>query len=239
MDEDDDDDDDCGPFVVTFRTTCRNGQIVVCPDDEVSSVCSDFMDLDSDDDDDDDDYYEVETIVISSESECQEDTKAGRSQETWGLSNNKEEEVKEEEEMMEEEEVKEEEVLEEVMEEEEIDVAEYASEEFVQTLPLTPHKCTNVDIDICVGKLLAKEYGRQRTIRILDRESILKLQAQSYALEEFSSVSNEVVVTDVPCSEHSIEHIPLSNCCNTKREATHSVSKHMLSFKQPSYPYSR
>lgn len=216
---------------------CRNGQILVCSDDEVSSVCSDFMDLDSDDDDDDDD----ETIVISSESDCEEDTKA-ELRKTWKLSNHQieeggEEEIKEEAGIAGE--LNEVSIAEYASEEciNGVSIAEYASEEFVQTLPL-PHNCTNVDIDICVGMLLAKEYGRQRTIRILDEESILKLQAQSYALEEFSSVSNEVVITgDVPCSEHgSVEHIPLSNCCNVKREATHNVSKHMLSFKQPSCP---
>ena len=237
-DMEDDMEDDCGPLVVTFRTVCRDGQILVCSasEDEVSSVCSDFMDLDSDDDDDDDDDNdkEVETIVISSGSECEEDTKVELRRKTRRLSNQfKKEETKEE--IKEEEDVKEE-LKEEDIKEKEVSIAEYASEEFVQTLPFPPHKCTNVDIDICVGKLLAKEYGRKRTIRILDKESILKLQAQSYALEEFSSVSNEVVI-DAPC-ERPIEHIPLSNCCNTKREVTRNVSKQMLSFKQPSYPYS-
>lgn len=59
-----------------------------------------------------------------------------------------------------------------------VSIAEYASEQFIRTHH--PHKkCTDMDIDRCVGELLATGYGQQNTLSILDKASILELQSVS------------------------------------------------------------
>lgn len=115
-----------------------------------------------------------------------------------------------------------------------VPIAEYASEESVLTLPNPPAFCTNVDIDRCIGRLLVTEYNLRKKVGILDRKSILDLQAKSCALEEFSSVSNEVVVGS-ECSDVE-RHIPLSDSCvdNVRKTDVPKVLGHMLSFQASS-----
>ena len=132
----------------------------------------------------------------------------------------KEEEEKEDEEEEEEEE-----------EEEDVLVANYAREELVHSLPSC---CTNMDIDRCVGELLASEYQRQKRVGILDRDSILDLQAKSCSLED---VSNEVVVDESEMQRESEVNIPLCNSfsCEFDRKDRSAISKHMLSSLSPRY----
>ena len=123
-----------------------------------------------------------------------------------------------------------------------VDAPEYASEEWVRTLPNPPVLCTNVDIDRCVGKLLITEHDRRKKVGILDRESILDLQAKSCALEEFCSVSNEVEIGSECSDEAGSEcsdverHIPLSNSSVDEVRKTNvpKVSEHMLSIQASS-----
>jgi hypothetical protein len=119
----------------------------------------------------------------------------------------------------------------------EVPISDYAREECVMTVPKSPIYCTSVDIDQCVGRLLLTEHSRREKVGILDRESILDLQAKSGALEEFSNISNEVVVgseySDVQC------HIPLSESSMDQAWKTNitRVSGHMLSIQHTSVPH--
>lgn len=200
--------------MVTFKTVCRDGQIVAVSnavdDDRVSddgaSVCSDFMDLDSEQED----YEHARvTIDLTLELECEGCTQKETLPQFVDETETTEMDV----------------TL--AMD---VPIADYASEECVQTLPRSPVRCTNVDIDRCVGVLLANEYQRQRTVRIMDRESILDLQAKSCALEELSNVSNEVVVgpdsdsEPIPLSKNSVDKVRAS-------AGAPKVSRHMLSFQ--------
>lgn len=238
--------------MVTFKTMCWNGRILalrdsksnmsVCErnsslkkelsddmgeheslcksrleDDDVESLCSDFMDLDTDDED-------GGRAIIDLTHEG--DTHAGSEAEEGPKENDK---VK----------VKIESKQSGSLD---VNIPDYASEEWVRTLPKLPVLCTNVDIDRCVGKLLITEHNRRKKVGILDRESILDLQAKSCALEEFYSVSNEVEVgsesgdeagsgcSDMECC------IPLSNSNvdKVRKIDMPKLSGHMLSFQASS-----
>lgn len=206
----------CEKFVVTFRTVCWDGMIKICTDtatEDSISVSSDFMDLDSEEEDEEEGASYIDLTRKSGskweEKMCRRDDKKpllkkqpdGNSKVTP-----MEEDV-----------------------EEEVPVAEYASEENVHTTPEPLGRCTNVDIDRCVGRLLESQYKRQKRITILDRDSILDLQAKSCALEAFPQVSNEVEVG----LDSDTEYIPLSNnFVHCTSEGATKVARHMLSSRE-------
>lgn len=225
----------CNELVVSFKTMCWNGRIVAVSN-ESNRIAAVF-----DDEDDDDDVPESSEPIShrvdlneseSSELEMELDTEEEdyNRHDAYYDSDGSVDELEESPSPQNDEEEIECEVV--TMEfEMDIPIAEYASEEYVQTLPKPSVLCTNVDIDRCVGCLLATEYNRQRRVGILDKDSILDLQAKSCALEEFSSISNEVVVGGAGCSE--VDRIPLNDSSVDKIRSTGvpKVSKHMLSFQ--------
>lgn len=210
-------------LMVTFKTMCWNGRIVALGNggqgaDTLSvqeSVCK------MDENDEIESVYEddeVESLCSSASDEEDAGMYINLTHDENKCTGTREEDL----------------IPQECEEEMNVPIAEYASEECVLTLPNSPTLCTNVDIDRCVGRLLVTEYNRREKVGILDRDSILDLQAKSCALEEFSSVSNEVVV-GLECSDVE-RHIPLSDSGVDKVRKTDvpKVSGHMLSFQASS-----
>lgn len=223
------------PMSEDDASTVSNGVSVVSTDN-MSIISSDFTDLD---DDDDDSYVVSCTDLTPSDSgdelfKPHRLTRKKKSQTLWHC---KELTPESDEYSAEDEEEEKPNSL-----GSDIPIAEYVSEKLVKTLYMEVN-CTDKDIDKCVGQLLEEQYRRQKTVSIMDVDSILKLQAKSCALEKCSDasceagmssdVANEVVISSVQ-QEDLAEQIPLSNSHLVMcRERVCNVSKHMLSYKTP------
>ncbi len=180
--------------MVTFRIECRDGQIVVPTSvyDKVT-VSPDFMDLDSEYEEEESKLCVIDLTGDLYDGSEEFDETVKREAEN----HNVETQVMEMEEEADEVDV--------------ADVADYASEELVQTC-----RCTWRDIDRCVGELLASLYSgseQQRTVRILDKESILQLQAKC-------------------CAQNQLGNIPLKAGSLRSTSNTCKVHKHRLLGKE-------
>ena len=105
-------------------------------------------------------------------------------------------------------------------------VAEYAREMMVLS---TNDKCTDEDLDRCIGELVATGIRHQQKSRILDKDNILDLQAKSCISVEdaYMDVSNEVEVNDV-IQDDFIKLIPLGNHDISNTQRVKFVSKDQL-----------
>lgn len=111
--------------------------------------------------------------------------------------------------------------------------------------------CTGQEVDQCVGQLLAHEYVRHSSSSssILDRDSILKLQAKSCCLLDkgegygdlfvgsHSDIYGEVMVCSSQQEEEREEErgILLSNS-EVREDNAYKVEEHMLSYVDSSPP---
>lgn len=109
--------------------------------------------------------------------------------------------------------------------------------------------CTDKDVDQCVGQLLANEYVRRDSNSIMDRESILELQAMTEECQDCecedsvfddvvvspqSDISNEIVIGSVDSAKASI---PLEDFHASENEEAMAVTdKRMLSYVEESSP---
>lgn len=170
-------------------------------DDKVS-VSTDFMDLDSDYEDDD--TKSVSVIDLTGDDYDNDDD-----DDEWGVNEC---------------EVKNEEMESIAMEGEEVEVAEYASEELVQS-----SRCTKKDIDRCVGQLLASQYSKQqRDVPILDKDSILQLYNKTLApsfLGEFIPLKDCSLQSQTPPKQSLVSPCKQRLFGKELRPSIHKLSK--------------
>lgn len=205
-------DDEVDELVVTFQTVCRNGEIKIMTDrgifvppktvvgKGVQSPSKNLIDLTKEED-------ELEMMEIGFIQPKKE--RIAKGSEIIEEINNEKCELNDSKEM--------------------IPVMEYGCEEVVHSVS-PENRCTDEDVDRCVGALLQTVLSYQKTLNILDRESILELHTRSCGASDCPEVSNEV---EVNCMAQNslVRFIPLSNVEVPEYECSRRLSKEMLSYK--------